>query len=83
MKWIKRIKKWYKGKYILPKRESFATVTTADGRRGHGVPINEPIGHWEQPPLANLLRRLGQFWREQWKWIIGTAIAVTAIFISL
>ena len=70
-----RVKQWYRGKYIPP-------------------PPNDPgspvvfvsLGHYEQPILAKILRflakilrSLGKFWMKNWKWIMGTAIALFAL----
>ena len=68
----KRLKDWYKGKYIPP-------------------PKNDPnspiiiisIGHYEKPFLARVLEILFKFWLEHWKWNIGTAIALIALFLKV
>lgn len=65
---LHRFSEWYQGTYIPP-------------------PPNDPYsnivfistGHYEQPPLAKILRMLFQFWLDHWKWIIGVAVAILAI----
>ena len=63
-----RIKEWYSGKYIPPQPND----------------PNSPIvifvlGRYEQHTLAKILRSLGNFWMNNWKWTIGTALAVVAL----
>jgi hypothetical protein len=72
MSLIEKIKTWYRGKYIPP-------------------PPNDPDsplfiispGHYEQLALAKLLRAIGRFWVARWKWIIGTAIALAGLILTL
>jgi hypothetical protein len=40
------------------------------------------VGRYEQPRLAKLLRRLGQFWVAEWRWIIGTVLAIAALWLG-
>lgn len=69
---FERIKKWYRGQYVPPPE--------IDPRSG--IIFVSP-GYYEQPPLAKVLRWIGHFWLDHWKWIIGTLIAITALVISL
>ena len=66
-----RLHDWYQGKYIPP-------------------PPNYPFsrvifvgpGYYEQPLLAKLLRTLGWFWLEHWKWIIGFTVTVLGLLVA-
>ena len=72
MQIVEKIKVWYRGKYVPP-------------------PPNDPnssiifisLGHYEQPLLAKILGVLGRFWLTHWQWVIGTTIALVAIFLKL
>ena len=71
MQILESITNWYRGEYVPP-------------------PPNDPNsqlifispGHYEQPLLAKILGAIGQFWFAHWKWVIGTAIALAAIFVK-
>jgi hypothetical protein len=59
------IREWYRGTYIPPPpndRNSALIFILA--------------GHYEQPPLAKIMRVIGLFWLNHWKFIITTIIAV-------
>ena len=66
-----KLKAWYRGTYVPP-------------------PENDPnsavvfisLGHYEQPPLAKLLRSAGRFYIEHWKWIFGAAGAIVAFLLK-
>ena len=69
---LERLREWYRGQYIPP-------------------PPNEPDspivvispGHYEKPMLAKCLGAIGRFWLTHWKWIIGIAVAVVGIIVTL
>ena len=69
---LEKLKNWYRGRPIPP-------------------PANDPnsrliflsLGRFEQPALAKLLGKLGRFYLAHWQWIIGTAIAIIAIIVTL
>ena len=63
---------WYRGTYVPPPRNN-PTDTI--------VIISS--GYYEQPPLAKVLRVIGQFWLSHWQWTIGTAIAIVGIIVVL
>jgi hypothetical protein len=62
-----------------------------DWYEGEFVPFqNEPtspiyfVGRWERRSLtARLCRVLVEFYQREWKWIIGTGIAIAGIVIAL
>lgn len=68
---INKIKSWYQGKFVPPPPNdpNSAIITISPG-------------HYEQPPLAKILRIIGHFWLAHWKWIVGTIIAVIGIAVS-
>jgi hypothetical protein len=39
------------------------------------------LDHYEPPALAKALGTIGRFWLAHWKWIIGTAIAMVALWL--
>lgn len=57
-----RIANWYRGKYVRPPNDPGSSLWF--------------MGYYEQPALAKLLRRLGTFWLDHWKWIIGIVVAI-------
>jgi hypothetical protein len=67
-----RIRSWYRGTYVPPPPNHPDSLFV----------IISP-GHYEQPVLARLLGIAGLFWLRHWQWIIGTALAVLAIFVAL
>jgi hypothetical protein len=74
--WIPRradwLKTWYRGRYVPPPPHN-----------PYSRAVFISAGHYEQPRLARLLRRLGQFWMAEWRWIIGTVLAIAALLIGL
>jgi len=60
-----RIASWYQGRYVPPPPDDPGSL----------LAFISP-GHYEQPALAKLLRRLGEFWLDHWKWIIGVVVAI-------
>lgn len=67
-----RVQDWYQGTYVPP-------------------PPNDPdsqivfisSGYYEQPPLAKALRAMVTFLLNHWQWIVGTALAVVGIVVSI
>jgi hypothetical protein len=44
--------------------------------------IGLPVVNYTQPSLARFLKVIGNFWLNQWKWIITTTITIIAIYIT-
>ena len=61
------IKKWYRGIYVPWKNDPESNVIMFGG-------------DCHRPLLARGLTVIFRFWLAHWQWIIGTAIAVAAIF---
>ena len=67
-KFVTRLRDWYRGEYIPPPKNNPSS----------SVFIISP-GHYEQPPLAKILRRLGRFWLDHWKWIVAAIVVPVVI----
>ena len=68
----KRFQDWYRGTYVPPPKHDPDSPL-----------VRISPGRYEQPPTAKLLRVLGRFWSAHWQWIIGTALAIIAILVTL
>jgi hypothetical protein len=66
------IQDWYQGTYVPPPSNDTNSRIVFIG-----------LGHYEQPLLAKMLRRLSEFWSKYWQWIIGTILTVIGIIASL
>jgi len=64
----KRIANWYRGPFVPPDNSPGSLVAR--------------FGHHEPPLLAKILRRIGRIVATDWKWLIGTAIAIVAIVLK-
>jgi hypothetical protein len=71
MKFVKKLKDWYRGKYVPPPTNDPSS----------GLVFISP-GHYEQPVLAKLLGGVVRFYLAHWQWIIATAVAVIAIIFA-
>jgi len=67
---IKKIKKWYKGNLVYQNKDDDTLVRI-------------PGSYYEQPPLAKLIKWLGDFWLKHWKWILTTLIAIVLGIVAL
>jgi hypothetical protein len=65
----KRIEEWYRGPWVTPPDDPSSPLVFM----GHHEP------HW----TARAAHALVGFWLAHWQWVIGTAIAVTGLFIAL
>lgn len=61
-----RIQEWYRGPFVAPQNDPSSPIIV--------------LGHHEPPVLAKLLGALVGFWLAHWKWLIGTTVAIIAIF---
>jgi len=61
---FEKIHRWYEGEYKPPK--------------DHG-PLVMLMGHYERHWTARLTTWLIVFWLREYKWIIGTIIAIVAV----
>jgi hypothetical protein len=64
-----KIEGWYRGPWVTPPHDPSSDLVFMGGHRPH----------W----TAKIAQALVYFWLEQWKWIIGTAIAVVGLWIAL
>jgi hypothetical protein len=64
-----RLARWYRGRYVPPPPSSRHVVFLT--------------GHHEPSAPARFLRALVGFWLAHWQWIIGTALAVAALFLGV
>lgn len=66
-----KITRWYQGDYVPPpprsNNDSFVMLS---------------VGHYEQPILARILGAIGRFIRLEWKWLIGSCIAIIALYLK-
>ncbi len=69
---IDRIRLWYRGKYIPPRKtvpwEPFVFVGP---------------GHYEQPLFARILGAIGRFLVARWQSLIGILIALLSILVNI
>ena len=65
-----RLHDWYRGKYVPPRPSTPDLVVISPG-------------HYDQPVFAKLLRTVGRFCRDHWKWIITITLAVPAVLVAL
>lgn len=64
------LKQWYEGRYVPP-----------DNPPGSGVIFL--MGHYERHWSARAAHAVASFWLKEWKWIIGTTIAVAGLALAL
>jgi len=67
-----KMKKWYRGKYIPPPDNDPESL----------IVVISP-GHYEQSPLAKVLGRIGKFWSNHWKWILGFIISIAGLIVAV
>jgi hypothetical protein len=65
---LERIRNWYKGSYH-PIREELP---------GGGLAVRE-VAYYEKSTSAKIATRLVQFWIDNWKWLLGFAVATAYI----
>lgn len=70
MQIIKKIKEWYRGRYVPPPPDD-----------PHSPLVFLSMGHYEQPILARALGTIGRFWLAHWKWIGATIIVPLVVAI--
>ena len=71
-----RIRKWYSGRYVTS--GSVVPGSSADSPATyHGEP------YYERTPSAELLRGLVQCWRRRWPVLIGIAIGVVGLILTV
>jgi hypothetical protein len=68
MKFIKKITDWYRGEYI--------PIETDESK---GIPIVSG-GYYQQPPLAKTLGLIGGWFVREWKWVVGTFLALLGLY---
>lgn len=67
--WKQRFDDWYRGPWISPPKDDNAFIIR--------------LGRHKPSRTARALRAIVEFWMRDWKWIIGTVLAIAAIIISL
>ena len=67
---IKKIQKWYDGEYRMFENDTNSSVVIL-------------AGWYERHWTARICRIIVEFYLREWKWIIGTSIAVVAVAYKL
>jgi len=67
---IERIANWYKGKFVAYHSEPGSSLVFMGGSYER---------HW----TARAARAVAEFYLREWKWIIGTVIAVVAVIFKI
>ncbi|WP_273151332.1 hypothetical protein [Methylophaga thiooxydans] len=71
MDFITKIKEWYRGEYIPP----------PENDPNSGV-VFVSSGYYKKPLLAKAIEVASKFFMAHWQWIIGTTIAVVALYLQ-
>ena len=66
---LEKIHRWYQGEYRAPNNEPGSSLVFV-------------MGHYERHWTARLTTWLIEFWLRDWKWIIGTLIALSGLFVA-
>ena len=66
---LQKLKEWYRGRYIPPENDPNSGLFFIQG-------------DYDRPWVARAADLLIRFWLEHWQWIIGTVLAIIAIFVS-
>jgi hypothetical protein len=65
---IKKITAWYRGEYV-----------PIEADLSEGIPIVSG-GYYKQPPLAKALGLIGGWIVREWKWVVGTFLALLGLY---
>jgi len=65
----RKVKEWYRGKYISPEERN---------KKING-PFYVLIGSYEKTKSAKLAEILFKFWVNHWKWIVASIIGLIAL----
>lgn len=64
-----KIRRWWQGKWVPYENDPDSGVVIFGGNERR---------HW----TASALRMIWEFYREHWKWVWGTTLAIVAIIVS-
>jgi len=66
----KRLRAWHQGEYVPPENDPTSNLVFI-------------VGRYKRPHLAQILDATFNFYLRNWKWCIGTTIAIVALVFQL